>query len=369
MEKCNIIGKKRNIGLDILRITSMLMILVLHYLGKGQLLNDENVDGINYYLFYFMESFAIVAVNCYVLISGYFLVESKFKLSKVAKIWGETIFYSISIYILIIIANAEKFNLKDAIKSFFPIITNQYWFVYIYIVLYLLTPFINKLVQVLNKKEYKKMLIILFTFFSLTSFLPSQMLLDRTGGYSIIWFVFLYLVAGYIRIHVDIEQIKKDRKKYLYNYIILSIITTIIIQIAQKVVTVLNIQYPSDKFWNYNMPLVFISSVCLFLYCVNIEINGLKIKRLILNIAPLTFAVYIIHEQPVFSRILYKKILHTDICYHNPYGIFCVIISVLIVFMICISIEYIRVKMLKTIKEYVNNYKGGKNGISTKEDE
>ena len=136
MEKCNIIGKKRNIGLDILRITSMLMILVLHYLGKGQLLNDENVDGINYYLFYFMESFAIVAVNCYVLISGYFLVESKFKLSKVAKIWGETIFYSISIYILIIIASAEKFNLKDAIKSFFPIITNQYWFVYIYIYIY-----------------------------------------------------------------------------------------------------------------------------------------------------------------------------------------------------------------------------------------
>ena len=117
------------------------------------------------------------------------------------------------------------------------------------------------------------------------------------------------------------------------------------------------------------MPLVFISSVCLFLYCVNIEINGLKIKRLILNIAPLTFAVYIIHEQPVMSRILYKKILHTDICYHNPYGIFCVIISVLIVFMICISIEYIRVKMLKIIKEYVNDYKGGKNGISTKEDE
>ena len=64
--------EKRNIGLDLLRILSMFMVLILHLLGKGGMLEKESNSQIYYLIYNFMEILCIVAVNCYVLISGYF---------------------------------------------------------------------------------------------------------------------------------------------------------------------------------------------------------------------------------------------------------------------------------------------------------
>lgn len=78
--------KKRNIGLDCLRIISMIMIVFLHYLSKGGLLRAENTSGIYHIIYYFIEALSIIAVNCYVLISGYFLIRSKFRWKKVLQL-------------------------------------------------------------------------------------------------------------------------------------------------------------------------------------------------------------------------------------------------------------------------------------------
>lgn len=77
----------RNTGLDLLRIMAMLMILTLHYLGKGGALQ---VEGKTSYIVWFLEISCMVAVNVYILISGYFLVDSKFSWKKVFKLCKET---------------------------------------------------------------------------------------------------------------------------------------------------------------------------------------------------------------------------------------------------------------------------------------
>ena len=87
-----------------------------------------------------------------------------------------------------------------------------------------------------------------------------------------------------------------------------------------------------------------------FLYFKSIKIKNETINKIILKIAPLTFAVYIIHEQPTLRNILYKDILHTEICYHNIYGIFIILGSVIAIFIICVLIEYIRKKVFKLIE-------------------
>ena len=66
--------KKRQLNYELLRIIAMLMIVSLHYLSKGEILgdharNDMTVTG---YVAWLIEAFCIVAVNVYVLISGYF---------------------------------------------------------------------------------------------------------------------------------------------------------------------------------------------------------------------------------------------------------------------------------------------------------
>ena len=82
----------RNIGLDALRIISIIMVLTLHYLGKGGLLDRNNTSEIYNIIYLLLETLSIVAVKCFILISGYFLCKSEFKLKKFLKLWGEVIF-------------------------------------------------------------------------------------------------------------------------------------------------------------------------------------------------------------------------------------------------------------------------------------
>ena len=158
--------QKRNIGLDILRIISMMMIIALHILGKGKFItNSKNTD--LWQLAYIIEMFCIVAVNCYVLITGYFSIDSKFKWKKVLKIWGLVLFYSISIYLVLILIGVRQFNTSECIKAFFPILTKEYWFVNCYLLLYILSPFLNKFIKSLEKKEFQRLLVILLVVFCL----------------------------------------------------------------------------------------------------------------------------------------------------------------------------------------------------------
>ena len=225
--------QKRETNLDLLRILSMLMILTLHILSKGGLLNTENTTDIQYYIYWLLECLSIVAVNCYVLISGYFLIKSQFKLKKFLTLWAEVLFYSVLMYIITIIFENKTFAIKDCLKSFLPVLTKQYWFVNCYLVMYLLSPFINKFINSLDKQEFKKILIILIIIFSVMTVLPSDMSLDSTGGYGIIWFICLYLTGAYIRLYFREKEVKN--KKYLFIYIFTAIILYIGINLLKYI--------------------------------------------------------------------------------------------------------------------------------------
>lgn len=74
--------KKRNEGIELLRIISMIMILILHYLGHGGILDNLSANNFYYYIAWTLEGICFVAVNIYVLITGYFLCTSKANLKK-----------------------------------------------------------------------------------------------------------------------------------------------------------------------------------------------------------------------------------------------------------------------------------------------
>ena len=84
--------KERNYGIDLLRIVSMIMVVLLHVLGAGGLL--EATFGINNKIVWLLEVFAFCAVNCYALISGYVGVNSKFKLSNILILWLQVFIYN-----------------------------------------------------------------------------------------------------------------------------------------------------------------------------------------------------------------------------------------------------------------------------------
>ena len=93
---------QRMANLELLRCIAMMMVIVLHYLGKSDLLVDltENPLGSVGMTAWFLESFCIVAVNAYMLISGYFLCMSTYKPGRLIKLYLQVWFYSVGVGVL-----------------------------------------------------------------------------------------------------------------------------------------------------------------------------------------------------------------------------------------------------------------------------
>lgn len=350
MEKSQKYNKERNIGLDILRILSMFMILILHLLGKSGMLVKENNNQAYYLIYNLMEALSIVAVNCYVLISGYFLIKSEFKWKKVCTLWKETLFYSIFVFIATTIVTKE-FSLVLLIKSCFPILTREYWFINTYLLMYILSPFINKLIYALKKDELKKLIIILIIAFSIWSILPKHYVFDSTGGYGIVWFVCLYIISAYIRLYLENMELKASicELAYLATAVLITVIMVILDNIGKGTL--------KEKFLEYNNFLVLIESLSLFMVFRNLKVERKSFIKIIEFVSPLTLAVYLIHEQYGLSNILYYNILNMKKCYNNNYSIFIIIGYAILIFTICIFIEYIRKTVFNFVKRKELNEK------------
>lgn len=89
---------KRNSGIDLLRIISMLMIVVLHILAHGGLLGTKTeLPGGRYEIVWFLETAAYCGVNCYALISGYVGVDREYRFTKIVPLHFQVLFYTIGI--------------------------------------------------------------------------------------------------------------------------------------------------------------------------------------------------------------------------------------------------------------------------------
>lgn len=82
----------------------MLFIVIGHFIIHGitfvsnhqaTFVNMSSAWGIsNFVILEYLVYITGTGVNCFVMISGYFLVKSEFRMNKILKIWIQTFFYS-----------------------------------------------------------------------------------------------------------------------------------------------------------------------------------------------------------------------------------------------------------------------------------
>ena len=295
--------KNRNLGIELLRIISMIMVLILHYLMFTGILYNHNYFSSGSFVIWLAESFCFVAVNCYVLISGYFLCEQKFKISKLVKIYFQVFFYSISIFLISLLVLKNSFNLKEIFQNCFPVIFGNYWFVSCYMMLYILSPFLNTFIKSLNKDKYKTLLIILIIVNCIISiFVNQQNNINWGGSYSIGWFVSLYLVSGYLRKFGS--EIKNNKKRWLIIYVICSLLNCIVKFILLKLNIII---IDTGLLYNYYSITMLIGAIALFMFFKDIKVKNSMIKKFITFFAPCTFGVYLIHENPIVRELLWNS--------------------------------------------------------------
>ena len=195
--------KIRDSNIELLRILLMLVIVAHHYIvnsGITQSINDyivtSNRGGHNCIaLLYGWGGKA--AINCFVLITGWFMCKQEFKWKKLLKLYFEVKFYTIIIYLIFLLTGYEVFNLKECYKTIFNIAYDfGKGFTASFLAFYSLIPFINKCIKALEQKSLRNLIITLLVIF--TGF--SSFLLNTTFEY-ISWYIALYMIASYIRLY------------------------------------------------------------------------------------------------------------------------------------------------------------------------
>ncbi len=292
--------KERLDGPDLLRCVAMMMIVVLHFLGKGKLLPKWEVGGevaVTSVIADLLESFAIVAVNVYMLISGYFLSASRFRLSRLITLYIQLWIYSVGVGAVCIttgLVPADGLTFHDLLILALPVSMEHYWFMTAYIFLYLLLPLLCVAVDRLSQKQLLYTIGTLVFFHSiLKSVLPVR--LDTDGkGYTFLWYLVVFLIAAYLRKFQPAFLANKGKCCALW--LLGSFGTFAELMFLGLVYTKTgSLGYVLTVPLEYNHLLPLIASLGLFGLLLRVKLPALP-GRVVRFIAPYTLGVYLLHE-------------------------------------------------------------------------
>ena len=286
-------------NLELLRCIAMMMVVTLHFLGKGGLLTDltgadMDAKGMAAWL---IESFSIVAVNVYMLISGYFMCTSSFKLSRLlqllVQVWVYSVLFGMVGALTGILANTQ-FDTHYLLTLIFPISMEHYWFMTAYVFLYLLIPVVGPTVQKMTKKQMQCAIALLLTVFCLMkSILPVRLETDLLG-YDCIWYLCVFICAAYIR-RFGIGFLEKKHRGILIYLIACLLIFAGTFLLRTVYLHTGSLGRLLDVCMHYNHLLPFLAAIGLFVTFKNVQV-GDKISHVILWLSPYTLGVYLLHE-------------------------------------------------------------------------
>lgn len=341
----NNIKNTRDSNIELLRIVSMIMIVLHHYEMFAGFANSGNLS-LNSYIEIALCSLGKLGVNIFVIISGYFLINSRFNTKKVIKLWLQIFFYSVSIMIILKMLNIVSVSVKEALKYFLPISYKKYWFASTYMYLYLVFPFLNKFAHSIDKKTYKNALILLSIMFSViySVIYKSNSFQTGTGVFeSLAWFAFLYLLAGYIRLY-GIKFLENKKKNIIFTIILIIVFWGMLFISHFMYIKFHKLKNIINYYTRMNSIFLLLLAVTIFYVFKNLKIANSKIINLI---ARNSFAVYLIHEHDLIKVPMWKFIKYAVVQHSTEY--LTILGCIIVFFTIAGIIEKIRTMLEKYI--------------------
>ncbi len=260
----------RQSNFELLRLLLMLMVLCLHANFPDGI--PDSYQNSHDIFCGAVESLCICAVNCFVMISGWFSIKATPK--GFLKFIFQCLFFS-SLCLIFQASFYGHFSLRQIPTVIF--IGRYHWFVVTYMALYLFAPMLNLFVEKVNKAQFLTFLILFFSFQFLYGFFIKGS--SSSGGYSAFSFFGLYLLARYLRIYHDTG---KSLLKPLSIYLLASLGTFMICPVLEFEIT-----------FRYTNPFTILAALSLLILFSRIR---LKQSQLLNRLAASAFAVYLLQE-------------------------------------------------------------------------
>lgn len=359
------LAETRNINIDILRIISMLLVVACHATIHLQWMLNGNVN--NYSnavksLLYVTVHLGQVGVSIFFMISGYFLCKKKFSFSRITSVVVQTLSYTLTLLVIFYLVKDASF-MPVSIKEMFgqsnifttvvhgciPVLSNAYWFITVYVVMLLLSPFINAVVSNCDHKKLTALIAIMLLFNVWAIVIPYVNFFNAAC-----YAVLCYILGAWVKIYGG-----KYKKIITVKRLLVLLIFSLLIMVIFNYVALSDNVLSSLLNWSTKVTsdngLRFIEIIMAFVIfwkftTYSRQIFSTKKSVLLRNISATIFGVYLIHENQFVYRFLWGNLNEVLSSFMMNVSLFIrlalTILLILGVFIVCLLISYIYHKVV-----------------------
>lgn len=179
-------------NIELLRILAIVLIVMMHAAGY---ITKSSCDT-NRMVLAAINVVGNMGVTVFVLISGFFGI--RFRWSGLLRLWLVMLFYAVGILAFKVSMNEAVVDAAAVIKALTPVTSQTWWFMTCYVILYLLSPFVNLLVERLSRRQLLTLLGIMTFFYVLSPTFLLHELTDDMHGKGLPNMLTAYLLGRYV---------------------------------------------------------------------------------------------------------------------------------------------------------------------------
>lgn len=327
--------KPRLANMELLRFIAMFMILTLHadfacfgWPQQRDILTLPEVWGVRI----LVEHWAIIGVDVFILISGWFGIRTSLK--GAVKLLFQVLFIGLLTSGTVLLLNGmPSGGVVAVLKSLI-----SFWFVWSYLLLYLFAPALNAFVETAGKRQLKGFLIAFFTFATLD--LAAHFSDDFRWGYSAIFFMGLYVLARYIRLHVDYKALRT--RTLLIVYAACLLIPAFYTFASGRWLPLICYQLGKTFLLPYSFPINVLEGVILLILFDRLQLRP-SLSRPINWLAAGAFTVYLVHQNTLVRPFYFQAV--KDIHSALPFGLNFLGVALMLcaVYLACTLLDQLRV--------------------------
>lgn len=339
----NIVKQEWSSNLELYRIIVMLLIVAHHSVVCSEVEGLLPASGFSLRAVstYLLGMWGKTGINCFVLITGYFMCTKAITVQKYLKLLLEVLFYYVGIYLLFVLLGHHPFYIRDMWMNCIPVQDMTGGFTSAYLMFFLFIPFLNACIQHIGQKQHARLCGLSVLTFTLLPFVPG---VSIAMNY-VLWFSVIYIIGAYIRLYPETIW-KSDSAKVWGGMTVVSVLLSMasvaaIVWYNAKGHHVRPYMFVSDS----NAPLALLTACCSFMWFRGVK---LPTSKVINRIAASAFGVLLIHSaNGIVREWLWEDTLQMSAHYAQAHFVLYAIGCVLAIYAVCTIIDMLRIRFLE----------------------
>lgn len=336
----------RNSVIELLRILCILMVIAGHYYAHGIAYAMAPYAPETYSLrilaMQLISFGADIANDLFVIITGYYMINSVMKGKRILKLFAEMLFYAWVIVLVFHVTGLKTLTGEPLKEALLPFWSGENWFVTCYLLLCLMIPFLNPFLKSLEAKPYAKLLALIFAIRFITPLFDTKTFWSTSHGFE--QFIFLYMIGAYIKLHGFQTKLLQSKWAWWGIFLLLAGLWFVISAgTGIKGLTYQSIELIGDVTKYFPIFSVLISSSLLV---VSLGIKPFYCKVINL-ISGSVLAVYLIHDNPLVREFIWWTVSPNIDQIGSNHIFLHMAEKVILVFIACVFIDQIRIWLLE----------------------